>query len=226
MTPDLQKEFGERLVNLSTGSKGLRGQLKVEVKAAGEHELDFVASDETLDRYEEVVKLDGWELKNYRANPVVLDSHNYWSVASILGNSTRLDITEGKLTNRVRFAMDNPLGAIAYKMAKAGFIKSESVGFIPLEWTNGVGQNEPRRTYLKQELLEISLVSVPANPGATIEASLKSGAVTRGDVKELYRFLKQFSADAPVDSGAKASALDVAQLLKQAQEVAGVLRRA
>lgn len=226
-------EFGDRLVTLVTGAKGLREQIKVEVKSAGtdSEELDFIASDESLDRYQEVVKLDGWELKNYRMNPVVLDSHNYWSVGAILGKSTELTIADGKMRNRVRFAMDNPLGAIAYKMAKAGFINSESVGFIPTEWKNGIGPNEPRRTYLKQELLEISLVPVPANPGATIGASLKSGAVERGDVKELYEFLKQFQtretkADALVDSRAKAGALDVAQLIRLANETADVLRKA
>jgi HK97 family phage prohead protease len=227
-------ELGERLTTLSTGAKGVRGELRCEVKAApGDGaELDFIATDETLDRYGEIVKLDGWELANYRANPVVLDSHNYWSVASILGRSQEVLITEGKMRNRVKFAMDNPLGAIAYKMAKAGFIKSESVGFIPLEWKNGVGPNEPRRTYLKSELLEISLVSVPANPGATIENALKSGAVGRGDVKELYAFLKQFlpesgspKADAPVDSRARAGALDVAQAASLAREISMLLVR-
>lgn len=229
---DLITEFGDRLTTFASGARGLRELLKCEVKAApGEHELDFIASDESIDRYQEVVKLDGWSLKNYLANPVVLDSHNYWSVGAILGKSTKLTIEDGKMRNRVKFALDNPLGAIAYKMAKAGFINSESVGFIPTEWKNGVGPNEPRRTYLKQELLEISLVPVPANPGATIEASLKSGAVGRGDVKDLYEFLKQFQqretqADAPVDPGAKARALDVAQLIELANETASALRKA
>lgn len=226
---ELETEFGDRLTTLQSGAKGLREQLKCEVKAApGDHELDFIATDESLDRYGEVVKLDGWELKNYRANPVVLDSHNYWSIASILGSSVSLTVEGGKMKNRVRFAMDNPLGAISYRMAKAGFIRSESVGFIPTEWKNGIGPNEPRRTFLKQELLEISLVPVPANPGATIEASLKSGAVGRGDVKELYDFLKQFcngQADAPVDSRAKAGALDVAQVGALARELSAMLGR-
>ena len=228
---DLITEFGDRLTTLHTGKTGLREQMKCQVRAVegDTHELDFIASDETLDRYDEVVKLDGWDLKNYLANPVVLDSHNYGSVAAILGKSTSVSIADGKMRNRVKFAIDNPLGAIAYKMAKAGFINSESVGFIPTEWKNGVGQNEPRRTFLKQELLEISLVPVPANPGATIEASLKSGAVQRGDVKELYAFLKQFcnsKADDSLDSGAKGDSLDGAHLVQLARETADVLRRA
>lgn len=232
---DLKLEFGDRLVTLRDGRAGLRELLKCSVRAvpaADEaHELDFIASDETVDRYDEVIKLDGWELDEYRANPVVLDSHNYGSVASILGNTSLLEIKDGAMRNRVRFATDNPLGSIAYKMAKAGFIHSESVGFIPKVWANGIGPDQPRRTFTKQNLLEISLVSVPANPGATIGAAMKSGAIERGDVRELYEFLKQFSsehqADAAVDSRAKAAALDDAQwsLAVQAKLIS-ILRRA
>jgi HK97 family phage prohead protease len=183
-------EFGERLTTLRDGRQGLRGALHCEVKAGpGEHELDFVATDETLDRYDEVVRLDGWQTANYLANPVVVDSHNYWSVLSILGNTTRLTITDGAMRNRVKFAVDNPAGAISFKMAKAGFIHSESVGFIPMLWENGMREDQPPRTFLKQELLEISLVSVPANPGATVGAALKSGAIVRSDLRELVQLL-------------------------------------
>ncbi len=73
------------------------------------------------------------------------------------------------------------MGNLAYKMAKGGFIKSQSVGFIPIEWTNGNDKDAPDRTYTKCELLEISLVVVPANPGATIGLALKSGAINARD---------------------------------------------
>jgi HK97 family phage prohead protease len=206
-------EFGERLVMLQGEHEGLREQLKCEVKAAGDHELNFIATDESVDRYREVIRLDGWELKNYRANPVVLDSHNYWSIASILGRSTEVTIEKGRMTNRVKFAVENPLGNLAFKLAKSGFIQSESVGFIPLDWENmpGAKDGEPNRIFTKQELLEISLVSVPANPGATIGAALKSGALEKGDVTEVYQLLKQFctdKAEGSLDSRARGEPLD------------------
>lgn len=230
-------EFGDRLTTLQTGARGLREQLKVEVRLPDEvkaggvdaAELDFIASDETLDRYDEVVKLDGWELDEYRANPVVLDSHNYGSVAFVLGKSTELLIGSGKMRNRVKFAMDNPLGAMAYKMAKGGFIHSESVGFIPKAWTPGKTKDEPARTFTKQTLLEISLVAVPANPGATIGLALKSGALVKSDVKDLFEFLKTLcneKAEPPVNPGAKAGGLDVARLTLLADAASAVLRRA
>jgi hypothetical protein len=145
------EKFGKRLVTLHTGAQGIRGGLNCDVKAVeGDAPvMDFIASDETLDRYDEVVKIDGWELDNFRKNPVIPDCHDYSSIVKILGRSPSLEIKDGKLINRVEFCVENPLGNLAYKMARGGFIKSESVGFIPIEWTYG-GKGEPYRTYIKQ----------------------------------------------------------------------------
>jgi HK97 family phage prohead protease len=203
-------EFGERVVTLNTGARGLRGGIKCDVKAVeGDGAMmDFIASDETLDRYNEVIKVDGWQLENFRANPVIPDCHDYSSISRILGKAQSVSVANGKLMNRVEFCLDNPMGKMAYKMAKGGFIKSQSVGFIPIEWTKGVGKDQPERIYTKSELLEISMVVVPANPGATIGLALKSGAIEKSDLKEAYDFLKQFCSDkAEADTKAGASGI-------------------
>lgn len=214
---NLETEFGKRLTTLRDGRKGLRAGLTCDVKTHGDEPvLDFIASDETVDRYNEVIELDGWQLDNYRRNPVVLDSHDYYSIGSVLGRSDEVKIEEGKLRNRVRFALDNPMGNMAYKMARGGFIKSESVGFIPIEWVRGnEAAGEPYRTFKKQELLEVSLVAVPANPGATVGLALRSGVIERDDLKALAEFLKRFCSDEAEpnrDPGARAVGFDGAQL--------------
>lgn len=222
---ELEKTFGaERVVTLCNGSAGLRGGLRCEVKAAedDEHCLDFIGSDGRVDRYNEVIDQKGWQLENFRANPVIPDCHWYGSIASILGRAIAVEVKDGALRNRVQFAMDNPLGAMAYKMAKGGFIKSQSVGFIPLEWTNGVGKDQPERTYTKAELLEISLVVVPANPGATIGLALKSGAIERRDLRALADFLKQFCSDTEdpeTQAGASGAGVHYAQLVQSAKQL-------
>lgn len=234
MNTNLNSEFGNRLVTLRDGRQGLRGGLRCEVRVPegvpeSGHELDFIATDETLDRYNEVIKLDGWQLDNFRRNPVIVDSHDYSSITRILGAATALEITNGKMVNRVRFAMDNPLGAVAYKMSRGGFIQSQSVGFIPVAWKNGEKKDEPARVYLQQELLEISLVAIPANPGATMGLALKSGAVDKNDLMELHRLLKTLCND-PAGPEAEASATglgtDVAQLLQLARALREILKRA
>jgi HK97 family phage prohead protease len=231
------KEFGHRAVQLSNGGLGIRGGLAVEVsevKGAGPT-LRFIASDETVDRYNEVIKLNGWDLANYRKNPVVVDSHDYSSVGNILGRSVSVEIQGEKLVNTVQFAVENPLGRLAYDLARGGFIKSESVGFIPIEWTRGnESKGEPYRTYTRQELIEISLVAVPANPGATMALAVKSGAVTRARLEELREFLtteaqrhREFRVNESSDGNASTPAAEsdcVRSLRRMHKEIREVLQ--
>ena len=235
MNTNLETEFGKRLSTLCDGRKGLRAAITCEVRQPKEDEpvLDFIASDESVDRYNEVIEAAGWQLDNYRRNPVVINSHDYSTIFNILGRSDDVSVQDGKLRNRVRFALDNPLGTMAYKMARAGYVKSESVGFIPIEWVRGnEAAGEPWRTYKKQELLEISLVAVPANPGATIGAAVKSGAITKGDLKaidEILRILCPDTADPNPDPGARGIGFDGAQLRQVTEQlyepIRAVLRR-
>jgi len=222
-------EFGERVVTLNTGARGLRGGLHTTVKEVPGEEpvMDFIASDETLDRYNELIKVDGWQLDNFRANPVIPDCHNYGSVGMILGRAIRISVTDGKLVNRVEFCLDNPLGFMAHKMAAKGFIRAQSVGFIPLEWTNGNEAGQPGRTYTKCELLEVSLVVVPANPSATIGLAMKSGAITKEDIRRAMDHLKQFCGEEAAPdgtAGASVAGSFDAQLLQLARSLNQVLR--
>ena len=205
----LQKDFGKRAVLLNGGAAGIRAGIHCLVRdpADGDAaELDFVGSDNSVDRYNEVIQPAAWgDMANFKANPVIPDCHDYSSVGKILGMATSVAVTDGKLCNRVKFCLDNPMGVMAYKMAKAGFIRSQSVGFIPLEWTNGNAADAPDRTYTKCELLEISLVVVPANPGATVGLAFKSGAIERADVLGVIEHLKQFCGEEKPTTGTRGS---------------------
>ena len=76
------------------------------------------------------------------------------------------------------------------KLYKGGFMRASSVGFIPREWKIGQNDKDPRRTYTKAELLEISLVTVPANPNALMSAkglggvnkALEEEVITEADI--------------------------------------------
>jgi hypothetical protein len=206
----LQKEFGARIVTLVSGAAGLRGGVKCLVKDVDGNApvMDFIASDETVDRYNEVIKQDGWELDNFMANPVVPDCHQYGTVGNILGRDIlpkNEQVQNGVLCTRIEFAIDNPMGLLAYKLARGGFLKSMSVGFIPLEWTTGNQAGQPDRTYTRCELLEKSLVVVPANPGATIGNQIKS-VLNVSERRDLATFLKEICSDEKTDPAPKVSA--------------------
>jgi HK97 family phage prohead protease len=165
--------------------------------------LDFIASTASLDRYHEVIEPAGWRLEAYRRNPVFQNAHNYGDILFTLGKALVTEVRgvgdERALYQRIQFAVDvNPVARIAYGLYKGGFLNAVSVGFIPLRWEDGGNGSAasqaaaaPRRRYLEQELLEVSAVSIPANPDA-LALGLKSGAVEKGDLQaalDLYQTL-------------------------------------
>lgn len=197
---NLTKLFGERWVPLCNGRPGLRGKIQVEVRepsaTTGEIRdnsrnacLDFVASDETLDRYNEVIVASGWKLENYVKNPVFQNSHQYGDIIYTIGRALVTEVrTMGErkvLFQRVEFATEaNPIAKIAYNLYKGKFLNAVSVGFIPLQWENGEVADTFARKYTEQELLEVSAVGIPANPNA-LALGLKAGAITSQQIKDL-----------------------------------------
>ncbi len=214
---NIANEFGERAVTLCDGRAGLRGGL--EVKATADTNLpiiEFTASDDTLDRYDEVIEAKGWDLTNYRRNPVFQNSHKYGDVMHTLGKSLLTEVRGNALVQRIEFAVAiNPVAKLTYDLYRGGFLNAVSVGFIPIEWEDGGGATAYRRKFLKQELLELSAVSLPANPNA-LQNALKAGAVDLAELRDLAEFLKEFCSApaAPVtQSGVSGTAGDETQLL-------------
>lgn len=124
----------------------------------------FRASTGAVDRQNEVVEQSGWDLDSYRMNPVVLDSHKYDSIEDIIGRAVRVEVINGVLEADIIFA-DNEKGECAAGLVAQGFLRTVSVGFRSLERRPGAA-GQPL-THTRAELLEISLVAVPANSEAT-----------------------------------------------------------
>lgn len=202
----LTDEFQQRLVPLCDGRAGLRGLMQVEV---GETEnsadptehpycLDFIASSETLDRFHEIICVDGWRLENYRRNPIFQNAHQYGDILFTLGKALITEVRsvggERVLYQRIQFATEvNPIARIAYGLYQGKFLNAVSVGFIPVRWETGDQQAAFRRRFLEQELLEVSAVGIPANPEA-LALGLKAGAIAQGDVGAALELLSTFRA--------------------------------
>lgn len=230
----LDQEFGTRLVKLNTGARGLRCGLHVAARQVDGDEpiVSFIASDNSVDRYNEVIDQKAWgNFTNFRRNPAITDCHNYSSITFKLGSAVRYEVKNGLLENDVLFAVVNPLGKIAYDMARTGHLPTQSVGFVPEEWQNGIGKDQPERTYTKCDLLEIALTVVPANPNASnIKKAFEAGALEKSDLRELAQWLKQFCSDEQPNPGAsgRASSAGVhdAQLVQIARSLNEALKRA
>jgi len=232
MTQNSYPSFGSLV--LTSGWPGLCRTLHAEVRepepahpapggeppatpaAGGRAILDFVASDESLDRYGETILASGWQLEHYRRNPVFQNAHQYGDILFTLGRALVTEIRTGAgagggsssyLFQRVEFAVDaNPMARIAYDLYRGKFLNAVSVGFIPLRWQDADGTVHPargrsaraeadvaarpfQRRYLEQELLEVSAVGIPANPNALAQAC-QAGVVQRSDLRELAHFLR------------------------------------
>lgn len=125
----------------------------------------FVISTASPDRDNDVVEVAGWQLENYRKNPVVLWAHDYRALP--VGKAIEVGIRDGKLESTMEFA-DHEFANVVLRLVDGGFLRATSVGFRPSKYV----LNEDRRgiDFTEQELLEFSIVPVPANPEALIVA--------------------------------------------------------
>lgn len=152
-------------------------------KAAGDTgEFEIVITTENLDRYQEVIKLDGWELEHYMKNPVVLWGHDHHQLP--IGITTSIENKDGKLVARGKFAPHAAAQEIR-QLYDMGVLRAASVGFIEKEREGNL--------ITKAELIEWSIVSVPANPyclstliksGVSINEMVTKGFIFPGDEKE------------------------------------------
>jgi HK97 family phage prohead protease len=110
---------------------------------------------------------------------VVLWAHD--SSRLPIGRAFDLGIEDGALKASVEFIPEAlpEGGAFAdtvYRLAKAGFIAATSVGFRPTKWDYTTDKDRgaedwfPGIDFQEQELVEWSIVTVPANPEALIDA--------------------------------------------------------
>jgi len=144
--------------------------------------ISYVASTDAIDRYGDVVS-QNWELVAYKNNPVILWNHD--QMAPPIGRATSVDVQDGQLMIDVEFDMADPHAAMIARKAQAGFINAVSVGFQPIEMTQRSELPKDHKAYgsegvfyQRSELLELSVVTVPANGQATAAIAAKSLSFT------------------------------------------------
>lgn len=143
----------------------IRRDFFMEIQKAKDGSLVAVASTNSTDRHGEIVDNNGWELKAYKKNPLILWAHDHYEPA--IGVSAKTWVEGSGKTAKL---MIKPVLHEVTEKAKAvktlvemGVIKALSVGFKPLESPDGI-------TFTKNELLEVSVVNVPANADAMMMA--------------------------------------------------------
>ena len=128
--------------------------------------LDITISTARRDRMNDTIAVDGWDLRAFKKNPVMLWAHNYRTPPIGRAAKTGLDETGKKLRSTAEFmpAEVNPFAETIYQMYLGKWMRAFSVGFVPKEWE--WNEKEEGLDFTKQELLEYSAVPVPANSDA------------------------------------------------------------
>lgn len=158
----------------------VRTQIPFTTKSINEEErtIDFIGSTATKDRYGDVIEQGGWELANFVKNPVIPWGHNYSDPP--VAKATEVGLRDGNLFFKGKFPSIAELSSdpnhpsdwalfvdSIYNSYKGGYLSAFSVGFIPLAWEiRKDEQGDAYFVFTKCELLEVSAVTVPANPEA------------------------------------------------------------
>ena len=135
--------------------------------------LTFTISTPDVDRDGDTIAVDGWDISSFIKGGTVLWGHDYDKpVATPIATW----VEGSALKSRAQFMPEdmNPFAFMVYRMVNEGYVRSASVGFKPLKYS----ENEERPGFRpldfeRQELLEWSVVPVPSNPNALAEARSK-----------------------------------------------------
>ena len=193
-TADAQRT--EELESLYRFKKGLEpspilyrdaGHVKVNT---GDQLMVFVASEESEDRLGDVIASDGWQLDNYKSNPVFLWMHDQHTPP--IGSIGKVWTDVKQLLASPRWDDEDDFAKLIHGKYQRGFLKAVSVGFRAQEFEEREASGGRGGLHFKkQELVEISAVPVPAHPRALQKLNLDErkfyfmGDVLKGEIKSL-----------------------------------------
>ncbi len=133
-----------------------------------QREVDFICSTDTVDSYGERVA-QSWKLDRFKRNPVALWSHSSRDLP--VGQWMNVRVEEGALrgTFKCATAKANPQAEYVWQSILERTLRAVSVGFKPgkVLWEDHDGVDVC--VLSENDLFEISVVPLPANPDAVIE---------------------------------------------------------
>lgn len=146
----------------------IRKLFPAQIKDAGARSIIAVVSTESVDRDGDVIHASGWQLDNFRRNPVVLFGHDYSRPP--VARASSIDVVGTTLRATIEFPPPNvsELADEVHGLVRAGFLPGVSVGFRPLPGGKTYNEQRGGMDFTAQELLEFSFVAIPSNPQALV----------------------------------------------------------
>ena len=141
--------------------------------------LEFIMSDESADRVGDVIVAKGWDLRDFKSNPVALWGHDH---AKPIGTWENVRVQGKQLIGKLKLAAKGTSAEIdtIRALIEQRILKAVSVGFSPIEYE----PMEKGYKFTKQALHECSLVAVPCHQNALQVA--KSFGCTEAQLENLF----------------------------------------
>ena len=165
--------------------------------------VTFCFSDDSVDRMGEKVDQSSWDISSYKNNPIILWGHDPSQPENVIGQGVDLELdVAGKsyITAQFDDAATNPKADTIFRQLVKRTLRCVSAGFI----SHTIDTEEDVPVLKDNELLEVSVVAIPANRNA-IALAYKSGELSRKDASWMLKSMreeadlleKQLAADKP-----------------------------
>lgn len=145
--------------------------IRAETQVLGKGLVEATVSSEAKDRDGDIIRVGGWDLTSFLTYPVLISSHNYGSLKSIIGHWESMEVKGKKLVGTAQYYVgqgneEADWGFHLAEMSRAAY----SVGFKPdMSKAKEMDGDDPwfsSYEFNGQELLEVSQVTIPSNPEA------------------------------------------------------------
>jgi len=184
---------------LNMENKDIYKNFNLEIKSSDEDKrlITAIASYEAVDRDNDVVHLDGLNLKNFKKNKgPILWSHD--AKQHPVGKAIQTKVDGKNLVMKIQFTSEdeNPFGYTTYKLIKGGYINNLSIRFQPDYKEAKYNDKRQGYDFYKSELLETSIVNVPANSGArvinrSIDKAITDKIIDEKEADEIKNYMKE-----------------------------------
>lgn len=156
---------------------------KDSVKDLGDGQFEAVVTTSEFDRTQESIATDGVDPTSWEKTGMpVLYGHDYGALP--IGKGISWKKFKNKMTAKFQLAVEEYdfAGTVA-KLIKGGYLSSVSIGGIVKEWSDDY------RTILQMEMVEFSVVPIPANASAVItgKALEKATGKTEDAIRDEYQ---------------------------------------
>ncbi len=169
----------------------------------GENAVIATISTEAADHDGEIVRQRGLDISTFKKNPVILFGHDPTTLP--IGKAVwvkKMKAADGTPITRakIQFSKTNPMAMQVMDLFKEGILKAFSIGFTVQE-IREIDDEDSMAAFeiTRSTLLETSVVPIPANPQALVEAVSK-GRVTHPVLLDQYDEIQDEADAAPVSA--------------------------